>query len=208
MNAKEMAIYWRTLARKYHGYGFNIVPLSGDKRPVIVGVGKTGGVPGNMERRLRRAGFAAIARTAIAATGGRFLQGNEYATSLAAGAVKGDTDLVLAPALDVFDPQDKRVDLVLRQHEGRKVVSALQDVSDPRFARDGHARRDQVCNISIDSPLRDLELGRNGFRSDRTPFSPKDLDNDIQSIRPSHQHPHGSLLTPCCQQAVGIKWAL
>lgn len=115
------------------------------------------------------------------------------------------SDLVLAPALDVFDPQDKRIDLVLRQHEGWKVVSALQHVSDPGFARDGHARRDQVCNVSIDSPLGDLELGRNSVRSDRTPLAPKDLDNDIQSIRPSHQHPHGSLLTPCCQQAVRIK---
>jgi hypothetical protein len=44
MNAKEAAIHWRTLARYYHSLGFNIVPLGNDKRPVVVGVGKTGGV--------------------------------------------------------------------------------------------------------------------------------------------------------------------
>ena len=43
MTSKESAIYWRTLARKYHEFGFNIVPLGGDKRPVVVGVSKTGG---------------------------------------------------------------------------------------------------------------------------------------------------------------------
>ncbi len=83
------------------------------------------------------------------------------------------------------------IDLVLGQHEGRKVVSALQDISDPGFARDGHAGRDQVCNISIDSALGDLELSRNGFRSDRTPSRRRNLDNEIESIRPSHQHPLG-----------------
>ena len=42
MSAKEVASHWRALARVYHTFGFNVVPLGADKRPVIVGVAKNG----------------------------------------------------------------------------------------------------------------------------------------------------------------------
>lgn len=41
---KEQAIHWRGLARKYHALGINIVPLGDDKRPVVIGVNKYGGL--------------------------------------------------------------------------------------------------------------------------------------------------------------------
>ena len=44
-NAKEDAIHWRNLARQYHAYGFNVVPLGADKRPVVSGVSRTSGAP-------------------------------------------------------------------------------------------------------------------------------------------------------------------
>jgi hypothetical protein len=42
MNAKESSAAWRALARAYHAHGLNIVPLGADKRPMIIGVKKTG----------------------------------------------------------------------------------------------------------------------------------------------------------------------
>lgn len=45
MNSKEASIQWRNLARFYHNFGFNIVPLGADKRPVVSGVSRTSGAP-------------------------------------------------------------------------------------------------------------------------------------------------------------------
>lgn len=44
MTSKEQAMYWRGLARRYHALGINVVPLGNDKRPVAIGVSKTGGL--------------------------------------------------------------------------------------------------------------------------------------------------------------------
>ena len=45
MDARERAIAMRELARMYHQWGINIVPLGPDKRPVITGVSRASGKP-------------------------------------------------------------------------------------------------------------------------------------------------------------------
>jgi hypothetical protein len=39
---KEQAIHWRTLARKYHAFGLNVLPLGSDKQPVVTGIATNG----------------------------------------------------------------------------------------------------------------------------------------------------------------------
>lgn len=42
MTSKEQAMHWRGLARLFHAFGFNVVPLGPDKRPVVTGVSRSG----------------------------------------------------------------------------------------------------------------------------------------------------------------------
>jgi hypothetical protein len=79
-----------------------------------------------------------------------------------------------------------RLDLVRRQHQGRKVKSLLQDVTHAGLAADRNALFDQGGDVAVDGPLRGFKLGRDRVRRQRFSGAAKHLNDLKQPVGTSH----------------------
>jgi hypothetical protein len=109
----------------------------------------------------------------------------QHGLDLGEHVVSGATELGICPAGDDPGAQDQRLELGRREHERRQVVAVAQQVAGAGGAVDRHARADQVSDVAIDGPARDLELVGQRARRDQL-AAPQDLDDLEKPVGATH----------------------
>lgn len=95
--------------------------------------------------------------------------------------------LAVAPARHDARAEDERFQLLGAEHQRREVEPLAEGVADARFALDGHARGDEVRDVPVYRPLRDLKVPRQRCGGhDRA--AAQRLDHLEQPVGPPHRH--------------------
>ena len=84
-------------------------------------------------------------------------------------------------------PEHERLNLFAIEHERWQVVSGTESVADARFAVDRRARQDQIADVAVDRPLRNLQLGGDVRRGRGGAAPSQQLDDLEQTVGATHR---------------------
>ena len=78
---------------------------------------------------------------------------------------------------DPLCAENRCLQLLRCQHQGRHIVPPVENVSDAHLTTDRDALACQISNVTVDGADRDVQLLSNRFRGNSTARAPQDLDN-------------------------------
>jgi len=86
-------------------------------------------------------------------------------------------------------PDRDRIGFLAREHQGRQIVAAPQNISEPGRAFDRHAASLECCDVAINRADGHLELLGERRGGNRTPGGAQGLDDVEQAVSASHNGP-------------------
>jgi hypothetical protein len=115
--------------------------------------------------------------------------GRQHRRNLGQRIARGRCEPRVAPFADPARTENQRLDLINRDHQGRKHETRAQDVTEPWLALDERSPRLQRSDIAIERADADVELGRQSLPGDRPAMPAKHLDQLKQTLRPRQSAP-------------------
>ncbi len=93
----------------------------------------------------------------------------------------------IAPGADHARAEDERLDLILREHEGRQLVARSEHIAETRLALDGHAARLQVGHVAVDGADGHFQFAGQFLRGHDPLRAPEIFDDVEETVGAAHE---------------------
>src|SRR6185369_7337466 len=84
--------------------------------------------------------------------------------------------------------EHERLNLIAIEHQRRQVIPGAKAIADTRFSVDRRSRQNQITDIAVDRPFRDLQLAGDVRRGSDRATPSEQLDDLEQTVGTPHPH--------------------